>query len=327
MASPAGAEALSKGELTKAEFTKLELSKGALVKPVHWCNLCTAQSPSVSQSRTIAPLSQPSEIQQTLPNQDVTEEFPQGVTAAEPKSQAKPPWIQELHVGEAIAPPSAPSITPFPPSTIPPSLAQLSSPPSAEQLELDPQIIDDSPVLQRWLDHIPDVLSDIRRDPSFRTRLRLGYSYYPSSNDSGILVGVEDIFIGQTGLTLSGDYQTGDGNEEAYGADLRYYLLPLGSYVNVAPVLGYRHLTVDDATSEGVNLGARLLLSLSRTGAADLSLTHTWIDPGSRAEASVTTVSFGYAVTRDLRLSTDVQRRDIQGQVDGRLGIGLEWML
>ncbi|HEY9648507.1 MAG TPA: hypothetical protein V6C88_19160, partial [Chroococcidiopsis sp.] len=223
-------------------------------------------------------------------------------------------------------------------STIPPSLApsptptiaQLSSPPSAEQLELDPQIIDDSPGLQRWLDHIPDLLSDIRRDPSFRTRLRLGYSYYPNgddSNGSGLLVGVEDIFIGQTGLTLSGDYQTGEGTEEAYGADLRYYLLPLGNYVNVAPVLGYRHLTVDDATSEGVNLGARLLLSLSRTGAADLSLTHTWIDPGSRAEASVTTVSFGYAVTRDLRLSTDVQRRDIQGQVDGRLGIGLEWML
>jgi len=72
-------------------------------------------------------------------------------------------------------------------------------------------------------------------------------------------VGWEDVFIGRTGLTVSGEYQAAFASIAAYGADLRYYVRPLG---NVAAVVGYRHLETNRST-DGVNLGARLLLVLS----------------------------------------------------------------
>jgi len=62
-------------------------------------------------------------------------------------------------------------------------------------------------------------------------------------------------------LTLSGDYQaTFDGERTAWGTDLRYYVRP-GRYINVAPVVGYRHLETNRYSTDGVNLGARLLWS------------------------------------------------------------------
>ena len=200
---------------------------------------------------------------------------------------------------------------------------------SVESSNLDPQIIEDSPVLQRWLENIPDVLSEIRNDPSFRTRLRLGYSYFSSNDEaSGFNVGIEDGFIGRTGLTISADYQASfDHDQESYGADLRYYVLPLGSYINIAPIIGYRQLTIEEFSTSGINLGVRLLLVFSRTGAADISLTQTWVAPGSDDEIGITTLSLGYAVTDDLRVSTDVQRWGSEDGEEGRLGISLEWML
>ncbi|MEC4986499.1 MAG: hypothetical protein SAK42_20565, partial [Oscillatoria sp. PMC 1076.18] len=98
----------------------------------------------------------------------------------------------------------------------------------AEQLELDPEIIENSPVLQRWLESVPNVLEDIQNDPSFRTRIRFGYSQFPSTDEAGgFIVGVEDIFLGNSNLTISGDYQASfNGERESYGADLNYYLLP-----------------------------------------------------------------------------------------------------
>lgn len=95
------------------------------------------------------------------------------------------------------------------------SAADLAQPPN--QLDLDPKLIEQSPVLQRWRRQVPNVLEDIKRDPAFRSRLRLGYSLFPSSNDaSGFHVGVEDVFLGRTGLTLSADYQrSGNGKREA----------------------------------------------------------------------------------------------------------------
>jgi len=47
---------------------------------------------------------------------------------------------------------------------------------------------------------------DIANDPSFRTRLRLGY-FLPLGKQGGVNVGWEDVFIGRTGLTVSGEYQ------------------------------------------------------------------------------------------------------------------------
>ena len=197
-----------------------------------------------------------------------------------------------------------------------------------DAVDLKPEIVEDSPVLQRWLREVPNVLSDIRSDPAFRTRLRLGYTLFTSTEDAnGLSLGVEDIFLGRTGLTLSGEYHTSfDGRRELLGGDLRYYVLPLGSYVNVAGVAGYRSLRSRSYSTDGPNLGARLMLALSRGGAADLSITQTWVSPGDRDEVGLTTVSLGYAVTRRLRISTDWQKQNSRAHKDSRLGIGMEWM-
>ncbi|MFM2311491.1 MAG: hypothetical protein RLZZ04_767 [Cyanobacteriota bacterium] len=71
------------------------------------------------------------------------------------------------------------------------------------RLDIPDQVLKESPTLQRWLKEVPDLLEDIRHDPSFRSRLRLGFTTFPSTdNAGGINVGVEDIFIKRTGLTL-----------------------------------------------------------------------------------------------------------------------------
>jgi hypothetical protein len=198
----------------------------------------------------------------------------------------------------------------------------------AETLDLDPEILEESPLWQDWVEEVPDVLSEIRTDPSFRTRLRLGYSHFADAEEeAGFHVGVEDVFLGRSHFTLSGDYQTNfEGDRELYGANLRYYVFPLGSYANLAPVVGYRSVEVDEFSSDGLDLGLRLLLALSRTGAADLALTHTWVSPGESNEVGITTLTVGYALTRQLRLSTDLQRQGSSEGEEARLGVGLEWM-
>lgn len=202
------------------------------------------------------------------------------------------------------------------------SQPQQQNPGSDADLDLPPDI-QNSPVLQRWLRQIPNVLEDITNDPSFRTRVRLGYS--PSPNQA-INIGVEDVFVGRSRFTFSSDYQTAFDGNSAYGADLRYYLRPLGNYINVAPVVGYRFLNTDEYSTNGVNLGGRLLLVLSRTGAADISLTQSWVSPGTDAEVGLTTLSVGYAITSNLRLSTDIQKQNSRESKDSRVGIVIEWM-
>jgi hypothetical protein len=229
----------------------------------------------------------------------------------------------------ATTPPTA--IAPSSPSTKsidltpPPHLAQAepSADAPANELDLDPETIEQSPVLQRWQEEIPDVRQQIRTDPSFRTRLRVGYGQFPDVEDgSSFSVGIEDVFIGRSNLTLSAEYQ-GASDRSTYGADLHYYVRPLGSYVNIAPVVGYRHL----GDTDGVNVGARLMLALSRSGAADISVTQTWVAPGSEDEAGLTSVVFGYAVSDRLRLSTDWQQQNTPESKDHRVGIALEWLL
>lgn len=177
----------------------------------------------------------------------------------------------------------------------------------------------DSPVLQRWQQQIPNVLMDIENDPSFRTRWRLGYG---ESNQQGrVNLGVEDIFLGDR-LTLSGDYQSG--NHPSYGAELRYYLLPLGNYVNAAPVLGYRQINSQDLTASGVTVGGRVQVVLSRPSAADIALTQTWVAPGSRQEIAITNLALGYAITRHVRVGTQWQLESRGGKSDRRWGIFVE---
>ena len=193
---------------------------------------------------------------------------------------------------------------------------------------IPPEILDSSPVLQRWLKKIPNVLEDIRHDPSFRTRLRWGFSLFPSADDAaGINLGVEDIFLGRTGLTLSLDYQAAfNGDRTTVGTNLHYFLFPLGNYVNFAPLVGYRYVQSNQFSSDGVNVGARLMLALSRSGAADISLAQSFVSPGNRDEVGITKLSVGYAITHHLRLSTDLEQQNSREEKDNRVGINLEWL-
>jgi len=198
-----------------------------------------------------------------------------------------------------------------------------------DPLEIDPIILENSPLLQRWLEDIPDVLAEIRRDPAFRTRVRLGIVDFPSTEEGlGLSLGVEDLFLGTTPLTVSGSYgQTVEGGDRTQlNTELRAYLLPLGNGFNIAPILGYRRLETDVYTTDGLQVGVRLLLIPSRTGAADVSLAQTWVAPGQDDEVGVTTLSAGYAVTRDLRLSIDLQQHNARQDRDNQVGFFLEWM-
>jgi hypothetical protein len=192
--------------------------------------------------------------------------------------------------------------------------------------DIPDRVLQESPTLQRWLKEVPDLLEDIRHDPSFRTRLRLGFTTFPSTdNTGGINLGVEDIFIKRTGLTVSADYQSAfNGDRNAYGADLQYFLLPLGNYFNLAPLVGYRYVQSNDFNTDGLHLGLRLMLAFSRTGGGDISLSQSYISPGGSQEVGITSLSVGYAVTSKLRLSTDLEWQNSIEDHDSRAGINLE---
>lgn len=195
-------------------------------------------------------------------------------------------------------------------------------------LDLSPEIIQNSPVLRRWRKKVPNILQEIKNDPSFRTRIRVGYSLFPSNHHrSGLNLGIEDVLISNTPIALRGEYETTfDGQRQTYGADLQYYLRPLGSYINFAPVLGYRNLQTNLYHTDGVNIGAKLLLNLSRGGGADISLMQTWVSPGSGQEIGLTRLSLGYALTKKLRVSTDIQQQNARQSKDSRVGLVFEWM-
>lgn len=197
-----------------------------------------------------------------------------------------------------------------------------------QEFDLSPEIIEDSPVLQRWLREIPDVFEDIKNQPSFRTRFRVGYSQFPSSNNvGGINIAIEDLFINNSSFTLSGGYNTSfNGDRLSVGGDLHYYMLPLGSYLNLSPVVGYRYIETDGYNTDGVNVGARLVLALSPDGAADIFINQSFVSPGSSQEVGITGISLGYALNENLRISTDIQWQNSIRHKDSRVGIGLEWM-
>ena len=201
--------------------------------------------------------------------------------------------------------------------------------PVDNEVDLPPRVIEESPVLQEWLKEVPNVLEDIRYDPAFLTRLRFGFTWFPSTDNAvGLNIGIEDIFIKDTGLTISADYQTAfNGERNAVGADLHYFLLPLGNYVNVAPLVGYRYIQSQDFATDGIHLGLRLMLSFSRTGGGDISLSQSFISPGGNEEVGITSLSVGYAVTSSLRLSGDIERQNSLENNDDRYGLNLEWLL
>lgn len=140
--------------------------------------------------------------------------------------------------------------------------------PGENPLDLEPAMVESSPTLQRWWEETPDLFEQNNNDPAFLTRVRLGYNYFPDDDQSsGAAIGVEDLFVGQSPLSVSGDYYTNFAGQQGGGANLQYYLLPLGWYVNVTPLLGYRAIAQNDYHSEGFNVGGKVVLALSRTGA------------------------------------------------------------
>lgn len=208
------------------------------------------------------------------------------------------------------------------------SRANLIAQTNNNQIDISPEIINGSPVLQKWLKGVPDVMNDIKTEPSFRTRIKVGYSQYPSANQAGgFHLAVDDVFFGRGGFSASANYNSSSsGNRTAYGVDAQYYLLPLGNYLNVTPLVGFRHLQTDKYNRDGLNLGVKVMIAAARGGGADVALSQSWVGFGSPTETGLTTLSVGYALTEHLRLSTDIQQQNAKENYDSRVGFGIEWM-
>ncbi|WP_330203704.1 hypothetical protein [Cyanobacterium sp. Dongsha4] len=203
----------------------------------------------------------------------------------------------------------------------------------SSNLDVDPNLIENSPVIQKWIKEIPDVSDEIRNQPSFPTLFRVGYSQFPSNNNSGgVYVGIEDLFVGDTPLTFSANYSSdlsnnSQGQRVSIGSTIQYYLLPLGGYINIAPVVGYRYIETNGYHSDGVNVGVKVKFAFSPQGAADISLIQSFIAPTSNDEVGVTEIKAGYAINKHLRLSSGISWQNSIKQEDSQLNIGLEWIL
>jgi hypothetical protein len=199
----------------------------------------------------------------------------------------------------------------------------------SKELDLDKEIIENSPVFQEWLKSVPIVLNKIENKPSFTTRIKLGYAEFPSNHhQGGISVGIEDLFIGKTPLTFNADYNTDfKGDRLSAGADLHYYLLPLGSYINLAPVVGYRYIETEGYHTDGVNVGIRLGLIFSPYGGGDLFVTQSFVSPTNSNEIGITEINAGYAITEKIRLSAEIEWQNSRQKGDSQIGIGLEWII
>ena len=76
-----------------------------------------------------------------------------------------------------------------------PIAAQEKNSEADSKIDIPLEDIEQSPVLQEWLEEVPNVLEEIKQDPAFVTRLRLGLATFPSTDDaSGLNVGIEDDF-------------------------------------------------------------------------------------------------------------------------------------
>ena len=191
-------------------------------------------------------------------------------------------------------------------------------------IDIPPQIRD-SPTLQKWLNQTPDIRREIANDPSFRTRLQVGYSRFTQSNTNAVTIGLEDLYLGSTPITLSSHFSSG-GTVTSFGVDAQAYLLPLGGYINIAPVVGWRSFSTANTQNQGLNIGAKLMLIPSRGGGADVALQQTWTNVGSDREVGIGRVSVGYAVAPQLRLATTIERWQGRAVSETRGSLLLEWM-
>jgi hypothetical protein len=198
---------------------------------------------------------------------------------------------------------------------------------AAKDLNLPPTIV--SPTLEKWHNQIPNVKTDIATDPAFRTRLRLGYESFGdrSTNPTGWQLGLEDLRLGTSRATFNAHYRSNStGRDRDLGADVNYSLMPLGKKFQLAPTIGYRHLAIENNATTGLNLGLRTRLILSRRSGADITFDQSWVAPGSDRETGLSRLSFGYAITKNMRIATDWQRQRSSRRKDDRFGLAVEWM-
>ncbi len=212
------------------------------------------------------------------------------------------------------------------PTAIPPVVQPTVQPIVQPTVPIDiPPALQSSPTLKKWLQQVPNIQDEIVNDPSFKTRVRFGYSRFTQGNQDGILLGLDDLRLGKTPITLSGSYGT-SASLSSWGIEIQSYLLPLGGYVNLAPVVGFRSIATSTTQAAGLNLGAKLLLVPSRGGGADIALQQTWVGLGTDQEVGIGKFSVGYAIAPKLRIATDLERWQGRSVFETRASLLLEWM-
>ncbi len=183
---------------------------------------------------------------------------------------------------------------------------------------LEATLIEQSPVLQRWLVEPPDVLDLIRNTPAVPLRLRVGAASATSGS-----IGFEDLALG-TRLTLSGDYRWQIDTTYDYGLHLRYYLRPRGERFNLAPEIGFRDLNSPVGSSSGLAVGLGSTISLA-PGAADLSLNYRLLNIASDRETTFASATAAYSLSRSFRLAAQYSWINAPWERDHRVGLLLEW--
>ncbi|MEN9229829.1 MAG: hypothetical protein Q6L68_02890 [Thermostichus sp. DG02_5_bins_236] len=206
---------------------------------------------------------------------------------------------------------------------VPTTLSATQDSVSLSRLGLDGQIVEDSPVLRRWLQNPPNLLEEIRNTPVLPTRLQANFE-----SSSHWRIGLQDLRLADR-LTLSGDYrQSADEPEDRqYGSEIRYFLAPIGSNFNLAPQLGYRALEQEDRSLSGMSYGAFAVLAFA-PGAADLTGSYSWILPREQQEgqATLAEVTAAYAISPSFRLSARYSLRHSTLTRESSLGFGVEWI-
>lgn len=203
-----------------------------------------------------------------------------------------------------------------------PSPALESGTPLAIQLGLDSEVVESSPVLQRWLSDPPDLLDEIRNTPAVPTRLQAGIDV------SGWSVGLSDLYLVER-VSLSSSYrQSFDRPQDAaFGSNLRYFVAPVGSRFNLAPQVGFGRIDQFERFLSGPQYGAYLVMALD-PGAADLTMSYSWLDPNRSTQegaATVGEITAAYALSQSTRLATRYTWRHSTITKDQDLSLILEW--
>lgn len=190
---------------------------------------------------------------------------------------------------------------------------------TALDLELDANLIQSSPVLQRWLRDPPNLLDEIQNTPVLPTRIQAAVE------TSAWSIGLQDLRIGQR-LTLSGDYRQSLDDPEDYqlSSSLRYYLSPLGSRFNLAPQIGYAQFEQSDRSLSGLQLGAFMVIALAPKS-ADITLSYNWIDSANNQSATVAQVTSAYALNASTRLAARYRWQNSTLSQDRNFAFVLEW--